>query len=206
MRFTLALVARSGRWIAPFLLLAVWLVMVIANPGSALDNAANLFFALFVVALWLTVTTGNVDDDPHRDLCAASVGGPARLQTARQLATMVALGPLVLIATVLGVASGTDHRSLGTDVVGTLGLLVSAGLLGAATGGFLHRPILANVAWSVVLGVVVVLGVAVLPPLRDALRDADRARLEGVAALFVVSTLSTTAATWLSAVLAARRN
>jgi hypothetical protein len=206
MRFTVALVARSGRWIAPTLILAVWLLVVIANPGSALDNAANLFFALLVVALWLTVTTGNVDDDPHRDLCAASAGGPARLQTTRQLATMVALGPMVLIATVLGVASGTDHRSLTTNVAGALGLLVSAALLGAAIGGFLHRPILANVAWSVVLGVVAAIVIAVLPPLRDVLRDADHARLEGVAALFVASTFAITGATWISAVLAARRN
>jgi len=206
MSFTLALVGRSGRWIAPTLLLAVWLLIVVANPGSALDNAANLFFAVLVVALWLAVATGNVDDDPHRDLCAASVGGPARLQAARQLATMVALGPAVLIATVLAVASGTDHRPLATDVVGTLGLLISAALLGAAIGGFLHRPILTNVAWSVVLGVAAALFIAVLPPLRDVLRDADHAHLDGVAALFALSAVAITASTYCSAMLAARRN
>ena len=76
MRFALALHARSGRWIPPALLLATWVVLVVANPGSALDNGANLFFAVLVVSVWCTSAIGNVDDDPHRDLCAAAVGGP----------------------------------------------------------------------------------------------------------------------------------
>jgi hypothetical protein len=205
-RFTLTLVVHSGRWIAPALTFAVWLLVVVANPGTTLDNAANLFFALLVVGLWLTVTTGNVDDDPHRDLCAASVGGAARLQATRQLATLAALCPVVLIATALAVVTGTDHRSLATDVAGTMGLLLSGALVGIAIGGFLHRPILANLAWTVVLGAAAALVVAVLPPLHDVLRDADRARLGGVAALSVVSAFMATGGTWLSAALAARRN
>jgi hypothetical protein len=188
------------------LILAVWLLVVVTNAADALDNAANLFFALLVVALWLKVTTGNVDDDPHRDLCAASAGGPARLQVTRQLATLAALCPVILIATTLAVVRGTDHRSLATDVAGTLGLLASATLLGIAVGGFLHRPILANPAWTVVLGVASLVGIAVLPPLHNVLRDADRARLDGVVVLLALSSIVATGATSLSAVLAARRN
>ena len=73
-RFTLALVARSGRWVAPAVVYLVWLVLVLANPGPALTNGANMFFGVVVFAAWFAVVTGNVDDDPHRDLCAAVAG------------------------------------------------------------------------------------------------------------------------------------
>lgn len=47
------------------------------------DPEAALATLRFDVAVWCTSAMGNVDDDPHRDLCAASVGGPARLTIVR---------------------------------------------------------------------------------------------------------------------------
>ena len=205
MTFALALHARTGRWIPPALLLVTWTVLVVANPGSALDNAANLFFAVLVVSVWSTSAIGDVDDDPHRDLCAAALGGPARLATSRHAAALLVMVVTVVVVSILGIVSGThSDASTATAVAGTVGLLASAALLGVAIGAFLHRPLLRSTAWTVVAGLVAIMVVVLLPPVRDVLHDADHARIGGVGVLFVVSLAIVGAAGWAAAALASR--
>jgi hypothetical protein len=48
--------------------------------------------------------------------------------------------------------------------------------------------------------------VALLPPVRDVLRDADHARIDGVGLLCGVSAVVATLAGWAGAVLTARRS
>jgi hypothetical protein len=203
--FALALHARTGRWIPPALLLVTWTVLVVANPGSALDNAANLFFAVLVVSVWCTSAIGNVDDDPHRDLCAAASGGPARLAASRHVTALLEMMVAVGVVSVLGIVSGTrSGTSLATIVAGTVGLLASGALLGVAIGGFLHRPLLRSTAWTVVAGLVAIVVVVLLPPVRDVQHDADHRRIGGVGVLFVVSLAVAGGAGWAAAALAAR--
>lgn len=205
MRFTLALHARSGRWIPPGLLLAIWAALIVANPGSALDNAANLFFAVLTVSVWWTSAIGNVDDDPHRDLCAACVGGPSRLNVLRHTSALVLLLALAVLASVGAIASGTSTRaSAPTVVAGTLGLLASGALLGVAIGAFLHRPVVRSTAWTVVTGLVAIMVVVLLPLVRDVLHDTDHAQIGGVGILFAVSVLVALVAGAVAAELAAR--
>ncbi len=205
MRFALALLARSGRWIPPALVLLTWVVLVVANPGSALDNAANLFFAALVVGVWCTSAIGNVDDDPHRDLCAAASGGPGRLATARHAAALVVMAVVVVVVAALAVASGTrEGASWPTVIAGTVGLVASGALLGVAAGSFLHRPILRSVAWTVVVAVVAIIVIALLPPVRDVLRDADHGDIAGVGVLAIVSVGIAVLAGWSASQLAAR--
>jgi hypothetical protein len=204
-RFALTLLARSGRWIPPALLLTTWVVLVVANPGSALDNAANLYFAVLVVGVWCTSTLGNVDDDPHRDLCAASVGGPARLAVLRHAGALVMMLAVVLVVAVLAIASGaSDSTSTARVLAGTVGLLASGAVLGVAIGAFLHRPLVRSPAWTVVAALVAIMVVVLLPPVRDVLHDADHARIGGVGVLLAVSLLSAALAGWSTAALAAR--
>jgi hypothetical protein len=205
MRFTLALHARTGRWIPPTLVLAVWVALVVSNPGSALDNAANLFFAVLVVGVWCTVAIGNVDDDPHRDLCAAGAGGPARLAVIRHASAAVVMGAAVVVVAVLAIVSGShDGTSWPTVIGGAVGLLASGALLGVAIGAFLHRPQLRSPAWTVVIALGAIMAVALLPPVRDVLRDADHGRIAGVGGLCAVALAVVLLAGWASAVLAAR--
>ncbi len=205
MRFALALLARSGRWIPPALLLVTWVVLVVANPGSALDNAANLFFAVLIVSVWCTSAIGNVDDDPHRDLCAAAMGGPARLVVSRQAGAVLLTVVVALLVSVPAIATGSRAgASSATIVAGTVGLLVGAALLGVAIGGFLHRPMLRSPAWTVVVASIAIMVVVLLPPVRDVLHDADHARIGGVGVLVVVAGAIAAAAGWSAAALAAR--
>jgi hypothetical protein len=205
MTFTLALHARSGRWIPPAAVLATWVVLVVANPGSALDNAANLFFAVLIVAVWCTSSIGNVDDDPHRDLCAAANGGPARLALLRQASALVAMVVASVAVAILAVASGSgDNVSGATIIAGSAGLLLSGALVGCAIGGFLHRPVVRSTAVTVVAAIAAIIVVALLPPVRDVLRDADHGDIDGVGILVGVSLVAVTIAGWVAAGLAAR--
>jgi hypothetical protein len=203
--FALALHVRSGRWIPPALLLAIWVALVVANPGRALDNAANLFFAVLVVAVWATSALGNVDDDPHRDLCAAANGGPARLATMRHVGALVLLLPVIAVVGALAIVSGSrDGASWATVVFGTGGLLLSGALLGVAIGAFLHRPIVGSTAWTVVVALVAIIAVVLLPPVRDLLHDVDHSRIGGVGVLLVVSLAVAAIAGWSAGAWAAR--
>ena len=205
MRFAVVLHARSGRWIPPAVLLATWVALVVANPGSSLDNAANLFFAVLIVAVWCTSGVGNADDDPHRDLCAASVGGPDRLSVLRHVGALLELLPVVAVVGVLAVASGRrDGASWAAVIAGTTGLLVSGALLGVAIGSLLHRPVVRSAAWTVLLALVAIVVVVLLPPVRDVLHDVDHADVGGVAILLAVSVAVAVATGWAAAVLAAR--
>jgi hypothetical protein len=205
MRLALALHARSGRWIPPALLLTVWTALVVANPGSALDNAANLFFAVLAASVWWTSVIGNVDDDPHRDLCAAAVGGPGRVAVVRHVGAFAVTSVAALVVAVLADVSGDGAGPSWVKVVaGTVGLLLSAALLGTAVGGFLHRPLLRSTAWIVVLGLGAVIVVVLLPPVRDVLHDADHGHVGGVGLLLGAALAVAAVAGWSSAVLAAR--
>jgi hypothetical protein len=199
---TLALVARSGRWLAPALVYLVWLVLVLANPGPPLGNAANMFFAVALFATWFAVLTGNCDDDPHRDLCAAAVGSPARLQVARTALGFAVTAVVVAATAPLTVAAGdADGHGTAYDLAVTLALLVGAALAGTATGAFLHRPLVRNVGWAVVVAAAVLIAGALLPPVQHVLRSYDRSQAGSVAVLVAVTAAlaagATAASAWL---------
>ncbi len=204
--FTLRLVARSARWIAPALVYLVWLVLVLANPGPALSNAANMFFGVAVAGCWITMITGNVDDDPHRDLCAAIAGSPAHLQVIRTLAAL-ATTVILAAATSILIASTGHEAHQGVLAVGVAGaaLLVSAALIGSTIAAFLHRPVLRNFAWSLILAIAALVGTVLLPPVQQVLRNFNRGQTGDVALLLAVAVATAACSTAASAAVANRR-
>ncbi len=183
----------------------VWLVLVLANPGPALTNGANMFFGAVVFAAWLAVTAGNVDDDPHRDLCAAVAGSPGRLHICRALASIGASAGVVVVTALLTGSTGDLGRHELPYTVGcTIVLLVSGALIGSAIGVFLHRPVIRSVAWSLVLGASAAIAVALLPPVQHVLRNFDHDTTHGVFVLLAAAATSATLAIIVSATLAYR--
>ena len=206
-RFTLLLVARSGRWVAPSVVYLVWLVLVLANPGPALSNGASMFFGVLVFGAWIAIVAGNVDDDPHRDLCAAVAGSPARLHVRRSAATVVVgAGVAVLTSFATATTGGLGHRDLLETVAGTVAVLVAGALVGNAIGVFLHRPLMGSVAGSLVIAVAAAIAVALLPPVQDVLRDLDHGSLRGVTALLAVAAAVAVLAVLASSIVVDRRS
>ena len=188
MRFALALLARSGRWIPPALLLVTWVVLVVANPGSALDNAANLFFAVLIVSVWCTER-----DRQRRRRSRTAISARPRWADRRAggLASRARRSLVVVVrrrCPVLADRERPRRRRVGSRRSSRepSGLLVSGALLGVAIGGFLHRPIAPLARMDGGRRVVAIMVVVLLPPVRDVLRDADHARIGGVGILVVV--------------------
>ena len=166
-----------------------------------------MFFGAVVFAAWLAVIAGNVDDDPHRDLCAAAAGSPARLHVCRAFATIGAsAGVVVVTALLTGSTGDLGHQDLPYAVGCTVALLVAGALIGSAIGVFLHRPLIRSVAWSLVLGASAAIAVALLPPVQDVLRNFDHDTTHGVFVLLVAAATSAALAIVVSATLAYRRS
>jgi fucose permease len=84
-------------------------------------------------------------------------------------------------------------------------LLVSSALIGSTIGAFLHRPVLRNLAWSLILAVAALIGTVLLPPAQSVLRNFNRGQTGGVGLLLVGTVATAACSTAASAGLAGRR-
>jgi len=156
--FTLHLLARSMRWVAPAIVFLVACGLVLADPGPLRSSSASLFPVQAVVLCWLTIAIGNVDDDGHRELCTAEAGSPARLLVVRSTSAL-ALAVVLAVVVTVGLAIVTPGpRSSITDLGAVLVVPLAGGVLGIGIGGLLHRPIVRHLGLTVVaaLGALVV--------------------------------------------------
>ncbi len=172
--FTARLVLRSARWVAPLLVLLVWGLLIFGNPGTSFSNTTGMYPALVIWSCWMTIATGNVDDDPHRDLLAAAIGSTARLHAIR--AATVALASLVLSFAVSGLvvlAGDEPGRSSAFVAVAAFLALGSAALVGIGIGTLLHRPVLRHRGASTLLAVAAVVASVTLPPVQAVFRSLD---------------------------------
>ena len=95
-RLTLSMFARSFRWLAPSLLVAVVSAIVLFLPGPPLDNLSVAFLVLAAAGVWISVSIGNLDGDAHREMLVARVGGAAALHARRAIASFIATAPYAM--------------------------------------------------------------------------------------------------------------
>ena len=186
-RFTLRLVGGPTTWVAPSFVLLAWMTLMLGASPTALSTVGGLFYSSAVWATWVTIATGNVDSDAHRDVLTAAVGSAAKLHATRALAVIsasaVATG-LVSIATVAKTASDSPIRDL------FICLAVSAGgsLLGVSFGTLLHCPLLRQSGLAVLIAVMCLL-VTIISPFPNRLL-AGAARGDGAPAALIVAVAS----------------
>ena len=72
--YNLRLLFATSRWVAPAVFMTFWRGLLLSPPPPSLEGAAFLFPVVVISATWLTVTMGNLDDKPHRELLAAAAG------------------------------------------------------------------------------------------------------------------------------------
>jgi len=190
--FGARLTLRSMKWLGPAMLVLLWTSFTAASPGSALSNAGNESFLLVSIAAWLTVGTGNVDDDGHRELLAAAAGSPARLHRSRAAAAFGIANALALAPTIVGVAFAVSPaRSVnGGVIVGTcVAVQLAAAAIGVAIGTFLHRPVVRHGGYALLASIGVIVVLALLPPVQHVLRDLndDRAASALVASVIALT-------------------
>jgi hypothetical protein len=207
--FNLRLAVRSMRWLGPALLVAIWTLLAISDPGPALSNAANSFIMVVAVTCWLTITIGNVDDDGHRELVAAAIGSPGRLHRSRALSAYLGANVLGSVATVAAISVTTrPTRSISElCIVGSCVLLqLAATAIGVGIGTMLHRPVVRHAGFTLLVAAAALVGLILLAPVEYVLRQLNDGRTGGLVALTVVAGAAAIAAVGIAATLADRRN
>ena len=174
--FTVRLVLRSMRWVGPFLVLLIWVVLAIGAGGTGLEFASVLFPAYVIVGTWLTIITGNVDDDAHRDLLAAAAGSASRLHVLRSTTVLVMTGTIALAVAVVVAVVAQPGQSTLTVLVVADSVSISGLLIGIGIGTLLHRPLLRHRGLSLLLatgGCIVVMLLAPIQSVHRSLNNGD---------------------------------
>ncbi|MCE6998851.1 hypothetical protein LZG04_29225 [Saccharothrix sp. S26] len=209
-RYLLADVLRTQRWLPPLLLHAAVLGMLYASDaGPPLPAYAGTCVLVYPVSAWLTVVIATAEDPVRRTVTAVTAGGWARAQAAvTALSALSALG-LALVAALVPVLTQPRPYPPAAVAQGFAALAVCA-LVGVGVGVLCSRPVVTQTGWSVLAAtalVVVVFLFGRTPPVGNVLwalshHDGVTAALAlsgAVAVLFVAG------ATWLGAVVGPRR-
>lgn len=142
-RYQLADLLASQRWVAPLLAYLAFVGFVYASDaGPAVPAFGVTSLALLPVSAWMTRQLLSVEDDAARQVTAAAAGGPVRVQTALVCAAMVAQMPMVLVA--VGWAAVANHphlHGLGA-IAGGLVLHLVFACTGVGLGAVVARPVL----------------------------------------------------------------
>lgn len=162
-RFTQRLVGRSSAWVAPTLVYLIWIAITIGGRTATLSNAPGLFYATVVWATWMTISTGNLDSDAHRDLLVAASGSAARLHAQRSLSVLFLSVPVTLAASAATVATSVSS-DVARDWLVCILAAASGGFLGTGFGTFLHRPVLRHRGLTVLVAATLVVVAIVSPP------------------------------------------
>ncbi len=177
-RFQLALLFRTTRWVAPAVFCLAWFGVTAYSGDRLVDTAAFMFPVVLLASIWLTVVVGRIDDRPHRDFLAAAVGGQGSLHSLR-LAASVGIGGAITTATVAlsVVINGIPSNRL--LVVAGFGVLLSAVFLGAGAGCLLHPPFVSEVGVAAIAGPVFLVAVMLAPPVQWSIRQTNRESTQG---------------------------
>jgi hypothetical protein len=207
--FNLRLGVRSMRWLGPALILLIWTLLAMSDPGPALANAANLFIMLVGVTCWITVVIGNVDDDGHRELLAAAAGSPADLHRSRAITAYLAANAIGAVPTLAGLlATSRPTRSISEAyiVIACVLMQLAATAIGVAIGTMLHRPVIRHPGITLLASGAALVGLVLLPPVQYVLRQMNDGRTGGVVALTAAAVAVAAAAVATAGTLADRRN
>ncbi|MFH0516141.1 ABC transporter [Streptomyces sp. M41] len=155
LRYQAALLARSQRWLPPFILYAAFLAIGVRGGEPVLDSLGYAAAALLPVAAWL-VRICVTNEPPAARSCVAAAVGPGRAHLAAllvALAAAVALGTVTVVAvTLISDPVGADHQTRVPRLpAGAAGLLVAlaCALLGTAVGALTTWPVLRSTGRAV---------------------------------------------------------
>ncbi|MEU9299650.1 ABC transporter [Streptomyces sp. NPDC048269] len=152
LRYQGALLLRSQRWLAPFVVYAAFVAVGIRPGDPVLDALGYAAAGLVPQAAWLVRICVINEPDAARD-CAAAAAGPVRVHAAALLTGLA--GALVTgtggaaVALLLGARAGLDPAA--TVLAGALSVAVCA-LTGAAVGALCSRPVVRRRGYAVLAG------------------------------------------------------
>ncbi|MGW0464668.1 ABC transporter [Streptomyces sp. NPDC003027] len=142
LRYHTALLLRSQRWLAPFLLYAAYLAVGVRAGEPVLGTLGYATAGLLPVTAWVVRICLGQEPAAARSVVAAAAGR----ERAHLAAVLAGLGCAALVGTVaaLGVTAISDLRRVDPFAAGAAGLLATAVcvLTGTAVGTLSARPFL----------------------------------------------------------------
>ncbi|MGW7361335.1 ABC transporter [Streptomyces sp. NPDC054802] len=154
LRYHLALLLRSQRWLPPVLLYAAALAVGVQGGGPVLDSLGWTAAALLPVAAWLVSVCATQEPAAARGVTAAAAGAHRAHLASLLVAAVCAavLGAVAVAFTVLiSDPSSADHQvAVPRLPAAAAGLIAGAVcvLLGTAVGALCTRPVLHARGWS----------------------------------------------------------
>jgi hypothetical protein len=147
-RYQTALLLRSQRWLAPFLVYVAFVAVGIRPGDPVLDSLGYAVAGLVPVTAWV-VRICLVQEPPAARAVTAAAAGRLRAHLATILTGFLA-ALLVGVVTVLAVTALADRRGLTPLAAGTAGLTAASVcvLTGTAVGALTTRPLIQARGWS----------------------------------------------------------
>jgi hypothetical protein len=142
-RYQLADLVASQRWVAPLLTYLCFLGFVYASDaGPAVPAFGVTALALLPVSAWLTRQLFSVEDQAARGVTAAAAGGPVRVQGALLCSAALAQLPLILLAVAWAFVGNHHHVRDVKPLLGGLAVHLVFALAGTGLGAVVARPLL----------------------------------------------------------------
>ncbi len=155
-RYLLADVLRTQRYLPPLLLFAAVLAMFNAgDAGPPLSAYAGSCAFLYPVAAWLTIVIATAEDPVRRAVTVVTAGGWGRAQAAVTVLSCLAVTVVAVFAALVPVLTQARPYPPGTVALG-FGALLVCGLVGVGVGVLCTRPVITQHGWSVLVAVAVV--------------------------------------------------
>jgi hypothetical protein len=209
-RYVLADVLRTQRWLPPLLVhLAVLGMLYASDAGPPLPAYAGTCVLVYPMSVWLTVVISTAEDPVRRTITVVTAGGWARAQAAvTTLSVLAALG-LALIAALVPVVTQPRPYPPGTVAQGFAALAVCA-LVGVGVGVLCGRPVITQPGWSVLAATALVALVFLFgstPPIGNVLWSLshDNGVTSALTLSGVLAVVFVAGATWLGTAVGPRR-
>ncbi|MBB5804141.1 hypothetical protein F4560_003909 [Saccharothrix ecbatanensis] len=209
-RYVLADVLRTQRWLPPLLVhLAVLGMLYASDAGPPLPAYAGTCVLVYPMSVWLTVVISTAEDPVRRTITVVTAGGWARAQAAvTALSVLAALG-LALIAALVPVVTQPRPYPPGTVAQGFAALAVCA-LVGVGVGVLCGRPVITQPGWSVLAATALVALVFLFgstPPIGNVLWSLshDNGVTSALTLSGVLAVVFVAGATWLGTAVGPRR-
>lgn len=166
-RYVLASVVHSQRYLPPYLVyLAVLGILTSNDSGSLLPIYAVGAGAALVCATWLTIVVLNAEDPGQRAITVVNAGGAGRLLVASVWVTFGGCLVFLLVGLFFPLTSGT-HRLTWSAVAIGIAAQLTAAVTGMAIGMLCARPVIrrtGSMVLTAVFGMFAFLFVPHLPP------------------------------------------
>jgi hypothetical protein len=150
-RYTLATVVQSQRYLPPVLLfIAILAIFTSKDNGSLVPVYALCSAAVFVCGTWLTVATVNTEDPTQRSITVVNAGGQGRVLVASVWVAFAWCALIVVIGLLYPLTSGHHPVAPSILLLGALAEL-TGGCTGVAVGLLCSRLVIRRAGYAAIV-------------------------------------------------------